>query len=117
MKFALNHFLLLLVAGFIVGETNGSVVEESSTGAFKSELQSPVFYTTFVPIIYEIQVPKWREDDLRIKWLPNHGTSCNTSDSTSWSSGTACASRYHYNTIISSFFLKTTASLKALGST
>lgn len=74
---------------------------------FQQTLSSPIFYTTFFPLIFEYQLPQWNQADLRIKWMSGHSTNCNTTESSGFWNQVGCPSVYHYNSVIGKFFDKT----------
>lgn len=49
-------------------------------GAVRRDLPDPLFYNTYIPVIYEIDVPEWTTSNLNIKWPANFSTLCSEQD-------------------------------------
>jgi hypothetical protein len=49
------------------------------SGTFAEYLPDPIFYDTFLPLLYEFPMPKHMENALKLLW--DHATVCNASDS------------------------------------
>lgn len=70
-------------------------------------ISPPIFYTSFVPLIYEFKLPRWSEADIAVKWPYGDSNSCTRSEKVTNMNNIGCGVVHLYNSILEEFLAKT----------
>lgn len=66
------------------------------SGTHAEYLEDPIFYDSYLPLVFQFQVPKHMENAMKVMW--SHATVCNASDSRY--DGKLCPVVHHLHKIV-----------------